>query len=63
MKVVLIDRGVVNLLQTPSYCRDDVDRVRFLSWKLGHTKVISSVDKVRYISEKDCFELRHLGIA
>jgi hypothetical protein len=42
-------------IKYPSYCRDYADRGKWLAWKLGFTKSISSRDKV--IENKGCYKI------
>lgn len=49
--------NILPFVDTPHYCRDDADRVRWLALKMGITGAIHTRDPVTHIAEKDCYRL------
>ena len=59
LKEIEIDASVLYSATTPSYCRNNADRIRWVALKNGFINTIKpSVQPVEYIPLKDCFRLK-----
>lgn len=56
--IIRID-NLLPLIDTPHYCRNNEEKVRWLAWSQGLISEIRPSDKVVYIPEINCFELTH----